>query len=430
MTKELEFLLDIVKEAGDISNEKFTVKTKGGGQTNDLVTNLDVKIEKFLISKIKEKYPNFDIVGEETNAKRELTKNCFVIDPIDGTINFANGLPLWGIQVACVKNGKTIAAVINMPKIGKLFYADKTGAYLNGEQIFVKQVPIKNALYVVDGSSVLSCVKRMAAHTPAYRRFGAVCVSMAFVSAGWIHGAVFTSDKLWDYTPGMFIAKQAGASVADEKGFHAVAMNDEFLKIIKKETAKKESQSNIFVLHSLNGDTINTWGKEVESEFAGKGIKVFLPEFPIRENSSFKEFDKILSSYIKSGLLNSNSIIVCHSIGNPYFIRFAKKHNILPKAYIAVAPDAVYKYPIKRTDYIKDVVPKAYLKPDELEYAKNIKTKICFYSDEDDGNGEKFSRFITDTNAKPIYLKGYNHFDGYHRIYKIPELIDELNKLI
>ena len=149
MTKELKFLLDIVSQAREISKEEFTVKLKDG--VNDLVTNLDVKIENFLIGKIKEAYPDYDIVSEEGNSKHQLTDNCFVIDPIDGTINFANGLPLWAIQIACRKNGKTVASVIDFPKLDETFYADKNGAFVNDKKISIREVPVRNALYVVDG---------------------------------------------------------------------------------------------------------------------------------------------------------------------------------------------------------------------------------------------------------------------------------------
>lgn len=213
-------------------------------------------------------------------------------------------------------------------------------------------------------------------------------------------------------------------------GFHAGAMNEEFLNILKLETAKKLDKPNVFVLHSLNGDTINIWGSDVKDFLSQKDIDTFLPEFPIREKSSYESFKEILSQYLDNGLLNSNSIVICHSIGNPYFIRFCREFNFIPNYYIAVAPGAVYEYPMTRTDYIVEVKKQAYLKEEDFEFGKKLKNVYCFYSDEDDKNTEKFSRFIADFNATPNYLKGYNHFDGYHRIYKIPELNSFLEEII
>ena len=193
---------------------------------------------------------------------------------------------------------------------------------------------------------------------------------------------------------------------------------------------ENSNKTNLFILHSLNGDTLEFWGKDV-SEFAiEKNIDCFMPKFPIRAESKYEKFDEILQTYLSSDKLNENSIVIAHSIGNAYFIRFCREHNFLPKVFVAVAPGAIYSYPLQRNDYIVEVKNQAYLKDVDFEYGKNFKNIFMLFSDEDDKNKEKFERFEKDFNAKPIYLKGYNHFDGYHRIYKIPELIDLLNDLI
>lgn len=227
----LSFLETIVKEASNLISDKFSINQKG--ENDDLVTNLDVEVENFLINKIKVSYPDFEIVSEENNANNSVTKNCFIIDPIDGTINFANNLPLWGIQIACVVESEVIAAVIYLPKMNELYSADASGAYLNGIKIKTNVVPIKNTLYSIDGTNNLPIMGKMRPYSSGRRNLGAVCVSMAFVACGRLHGALFRSDKPWDYAPGLFIAKQAGAVVCDESGFHGAAMNEEFLNILK-----------------------------------------------------------------------------------------------------------------------------------------------------------------------------------------------------
>ena len=185
---------------------------------------------------------------------------------------------------------------------------------------------------------------------------------------------------------------------------------------------------NIFIIHSLNGDTLEFWGQDVKQKFSDK-LNVYTPKFPIRADSRYEKFDEILSKYLESKELNENSIVICHSIGNPYFIRFCREHNFVPNNYIAVAPGAVYNYPSTRTDYIVAVKEQAYLKQVDFDYAKNFKNIYLLYSDQDDGNKEKFTRFSKDFNTKDMYLKGYNHFDGYHRIYQIPELIDLIKEI-
>ena len=426
---EIEFLKRIINEANKISEKSFEVYDKGG--ESDLVTNLDLEIEKYLISEIKANYPDFDIVSEEFNTNGKVTDNCFIIDPIDGTINFSNHLPLWGIQVACRKNGETIASIISFPRINELYYADSTGAYLNDKRISVNEVPLKNTLYAIDGNNNLPCMQRMRKYSSNRRNFGGVCVSMAFVASGRIHGAVFRSNKPWDYEPGLFLCRMAGAKIKSIDGFHAAAMNQEFLDILEKETAKKQIISNIFVLHSLNADTLKMWGQDVKENFGAKEIDVIMPEFPIRADSKYERFDEILSFYLDNKQLNENTIVIAHSIGNAYFVRFCKEHSFKPKAYIAVAPGAIYEYPSTRNDYTVEVGKQSYLKEDSFNYMKNLNCiKYCLYSDEEHNCPEKFTRFIDDINAEGIYLPYYNHFDGYHRIYKIPELNDLVDRLL
>ena len=396
---EIDFLKRIIKEANKISEKSFDISSKGG--ENDLVTSLDLEIEKYLINEIKNNYPDFDIVSEEFNTNGEVTDNCFIIDPIDGTINFANDLPLWGIQVACRKNGETIASVISFPRINELYYADSTGAYLNDKKISVNVVPIKNSLYSIDGSNNLPCMQRMRKYSSNRRNFGGVCVSMSFVAAGRIHGAVFRSDKPWDYEPGLFICKMAGAKIKSINGFHAAAMNQEFLDILEKETAKKIDTSNIFVLHSLNGDTLRTWGQDIKEIFGGQEIDVFLPEF----DSSYEKFNEVLSYYLDNKLLNKKSIVVMHGNSNSLFTRFCKEHDYSPQVYIEVSPEMVD------------------------DSSKNINSiKYCLYSD--DNNINKYEAYTKSINSTGIYLKGYNQFDESRRIYKIPELNELISKLL
>lgn len=233
--KELDFLITFVKEAEQISKKDFQVHSKG--DKSDLVTNLDLEIEKFLIDRIGEQYPDFDIVSEEYNTNGKVTENCFIIDPIDGTINFANGLPLWGIQICCRKGGETVASVIDLPAFHELYYADETGAYLNGSKIRVREVPVKNALYSILGRGSLPETRNMLRYSPNFRNLGAACVTMAFLAGGRIHGVSFRADSPWDYEPGLFLCKMAGAVTKNEPGFHAAAMNREFLDILEKESA-------------------------------------------------------------------------------------------------------------------------------------------------------------------------------------------------
>ena len=233
---EIDFLKRITKEAEKISKQSYSTHQKDND--GDLVTDLDLEIEKYLIKEIQQNYPNYDIISEEFNSDGNITENCFIIDPIDGTINFANGLPLWGTQIACRKNGKTIASVINLPKIGEFYYADQTGAYLNNQKITVKKVPLKNTIFSIVDRSSISGTEKMRKYSKNNRSFGSICVALAFMASGRIHGVNYRGEHPWDYEPGLFICQMAGAKTKSIKGFHAAAMNQEFLDLLEKETRK------------------------------------------------------------------------------------------------------------------------------------------------------------------------------------------------
>ena len=236
---EIEFLKEIVHEAEQISRQKVQIHQKDA--FGDLVTNLDLEIEKYLISEIRRRYPNYDIISEELNTDNEVTDNCFIIDPIDGTVNFANGIPLWGIQIACRKNGITIASVISLPVLNEFYYADETGAYLNDTKISVREVPLKNAVYTIIGKNSPQDVGKMRNHSRHHRNFGAACLAFAYVASGRIHGVNFRVEHPWDYEPGLFICQMAGAATKSTKGFHAAAMNQEFLDALEQESALKQT---------------------------------------------------------------------------------------------------------------------------------------------------------------------------------------------
>lgn len=232
MSEDLKFLIKLVKDASLLINEDLEVKAKGN--KGDLVTNFDYEIEKFIINKIKENYPDFSIVSEEYNSSKELTDNCFTIDPIDGTVNFANKLPLWAIQVACIKNKETCAAVIYIPKLDELYYADKNGAFLNGIKIHVNNLDYNNGLYTIDGPRGIEIQTKMKDVSTHLRSYGSAAVNFSWVASGKLGAVIFGYNTSWDYVPGMYLVKQAGGFTYSENGLHIATSTKEFLEKIKE----------------------------------------------------------------------------------------------------------------------------------------------------------------------------------------------------
>ena len=245
MSEDLKFLIDVVKGASLLITDEFEINAKGNN--GDLVTNFDFEIEKYIIDKIKQNYPDFSVVSEEYNSEKELTDNCFTVDPIDGTINFAHNIPLWGIQVACIRDKKTCAAVIYIPKMNELFYADKNGAYLNGEPIKVNSFDSKKGLYSVGGPNRLSGQVKMKQINPHCRDFFCAAINYAWVACGRLSATIFRKDSLWDYVPGQFIVEKAGGVIYNENGAHIATNNNEFLQVIKDSASLNNDEKVIVV---------------------------------------------------------------------------------------------------------------------------------------------------------------------------------------
>jgi len=246
MTQDAKFLIKTAKHASKLISKKIEVKQKD--DKGDLVTNFDYEIEKFIIDKIKKNYLDFSIVSEEFNCDKTLSKNCFTIDPIDGTVNFANKIPLWAIQIACVRDGKTCASVIFLPKLKELYYADTTGAYLNGKKLNIKKKNLINCLFEIDTGDIkktLETVDNVSNTVKKFRNLGSAGIAYAWTASGKLGGTIFQSESAWDYTPGMFLVKMAGGITINKKGCHLASCSKEFATILEKSCVTKNLNKNL-----------------------------------------------------------------------------------------------------------------------------------------------------------------------------------------
>ncbi len=229
MQKITKYLCGIVKQAAKITNKSFNVYSKD--EFEDIVTDVDKEIESFLIGKLNLKYPEYDIVSEEYNPHRMTTSHCFVIDPLDGTINFAAGIPLWGIQIAAIENGEVVSAVIYLPKVDEFYYADCDGAFLNGVPLHITpEVKYTKQTFAISGNMLPRIFQKggQLSHRN-FRCINAASVSFAWVAAGRLNGYCLVGDKKWDYIPGIYLVKMAGGFTKDEPGHHTATTNPEML---------------------------------------------------------------------------------------------------------------------------------------------------------------------------------------------------------
>ena len=231
MSEDLKFLIDVVRSASLLINDELEVKAKD--DKGDLVTNFDFAIENYITGRIKEKYPDFLIISEEYNNNNELTENCFTIDPIDGTINFANGIPLWGIQVACIRDNKTCAAVIYLPKLNELYYADENGAFFNDKPISVNKLGIDKGIYTIEGPSKFIIIDKIFPINKNVRFYWCSAVNFSWIASGKISAACYIGENLWDYVPGQYLVEKAGGVIYNSKKTHIATNSEDFLNLLK-----------------------------------------------------------------------------------------------------------------------------------------------------------------------------------------------------
>ena len=191
----------LIRDFGEI--EKLQVSKKGPA---DFVTNSDLKTEKIIIEELKKAKPNYSIISEENGIENNKDKkNTWIIDPIDGTVNFLHGVPHFAISIALKSNNEIISGLIFDPIKNEMFYAEKNnGAYFNNQRIRVsKKNEINNCLFATGG-------KVEKEQDLPFRKSGCAALDMAYVASGRYDGYFQNNLKLWDIAAGIILVKEAG----------------------------------------------------------------------------------------------------------------------------------------------------------------------------------------------------------------------------
>ena len=196
----------LIRDFGEI--EKLQVSKKGPA---DFVTNSDLKTEKIIIEELKKAKPNYSILSEENGFENNKDKNnTWIIDPIDGTVNFLHGIPHFAISIALKSNDEIISGIIFDPIKNEIFYAEKNnGAFFNNHRIRVsKKSEINNCLFVTGGKLVNEL------ELP-YRKSGCAALDLAYVAAGRYDGYFQKNLNLWDIAAGIILVEEAGGIIND-----------------------------------------------------------------------------------------------------------------------------------------------------------------------------------------------------------------------
>lgn len=226
------FLTEVLKAASEIARKNFgsidELKTKEG-DANQVLTQTDLEVGKLIVERVAKTYPEHNIIDEEAGVVDNGSDYTWVIDPIDGTSNFASNIPLYGIMIGLLYNGKPIAGGISLPEFNEIYIAESgKGAYRNGEQI---QVTKKDQLisvlvaYNIDGNHAhpevtrneLITVGEILVNIRNVRNSGSVYDLMAFAS-GSLGACLTNTAKIWDVVAPHIIAEEAGALVTTFSG--------------------------------------------------------------------------------------------------------------------------------------------------------------------------------------------------------------------
>ena len=218
-------IVPLIKDVGAYQRSRYSkaIKVEFKGDIN-LVTEVDKKSEALLVSAIQKQYPDHDILAEEGTGTRKDSQYKWIIDPLDGTTNFAHNYPLFAISVALEFKGEILAGAVYDPLHDEFFRAFKGhGAYLNDKPIKVSMVGQLSKALLVTGFAYnvkksqdnnLCHFNNMIFRSQAVRRDGVAAIDLCYVACGRYDGFWELNLYPWDTAAGILIAAEAGAKIS------------------------------------------------------------------------------------------------------------------------------------------------------------------------------------------------------------------------
>jgi myo-inositol-1(or 4)-monophosphatase len=205
----------------------------------DLVTQFDTYAQDIIVKELEQCYPDYGILSEENIVKNPHAPLKWVIDPLDGTTNFAHGLPVWSISIALEHEGSIVTGVVYDPTRREMFSAEiGQCALLNGSAIHVSAIDELDKALLVTGfpydirvseDNNLDNFRAFALCSQAVRRLGSAALDLCYVASGRFDGYWEKKLSPWDQAAGMLILHEAGGKITDFKGARFSIYGDEVL---------------------------------------------------------------------------------------------------------------------------------------------------------------------------------------------------------
>jgi myo-inositol-1(or 4)-monophosphatase len=226
----IDDVIQIAREAGEIIKNAFRTNFLVEYKTNEtnLVTEVDKKSERLIIDFINKKYPSHGILAEETGGIYKNKEYVWLIDPLDGTTNFAHGLPIFSVSIGVQKNGKTVCGVVYDIMQDLMYSAELSGgAFCNNRKLKVSTNENLNHSVLVTGfpydiadnpNNAIELFGAFLKTSRAVRRLGSAAIDMCYVADGVFDGFWEVKLNPWDVCAGSLIVEEAGGLVTDFKG--------------------------------------------------------------------------------------------------------------------------------------------------------------------------------------------------------------------
>lgn len=227
MSRERETAERAARAGGEILKRYFEQPIASEQKSdNSFVTKADKESEAEVVRVIKEQFPDVCILGEECGAVEGESADRWVIDPLDGTANFMNAIPIFCVSLALVRNGELLVAAIYNPVTDTLFSAERgVGAFCDGTPMSVSDDTKKNVVVTFgksskreDGEGVNTLFVEMQRAGFRVRYLGSAALELAYLARGGTDGYINLGTNLWDYAAGVLLAQEAGATITTLDG--------------------------------------------------------------------------------------------------------------------------------------------------------------------------------------------------------------------
>lgn len=259
----LNSAIEWAKEVGKIQKEKLNtqINIESKSQDINLVTEVDQESEQLIKEKIEKKYPNHSILAEETGKEEKNSQFTWIIDPIDGTINYAHKFPIYCTSIALKHKKNIIIGCVHVPTFNDTYTAIKNnGAYKNGSPILVSNKKELDKAVIATGFPYdrkiserdnLDNLKRIIKKVGGIRRIGTAAFELCMVASGVFDGYWEIKMNPWDVAAGILIVKEAGGKALNlqkeeiETDSFVVAGNNKISNKIVKEISQIKTKQDL-----------------------------------------------------------------------------------------------------------------------------------------------------------------------------------------